>query len=106
MDMDHGAMSHAVGGHQHGTAGMIAKGTALSVGIKAGRHLVSTISKKPWLMIGIGFAAGYMVHKHRKGIIESANSVAGKGKDFVLNQKENLEDLVAERQEKSDDAAE
>ncbi|SCN47765.1 hypothetical protein BAZMOX_05068_3 [methanotrophic endosymbiont of Bathymodiolus azoricus (Menez Gwen)] len=43
--------------------------------------------------------AGYYAHKHRKDIIGSVNSATGKGKDFVLQQKENLEDLVAESKE-------
>ncbi|MCF7969819.1 MAG: hypothetical protein K9L22_01465 [Methylococcaceae bacterium] len=60
---------------------------------------MSKIVKHPLLLVGIGMVAGYYAHKHRKDIIASVNSVTGKGKDFVLQQKENLEDLVAESKE-------
>ncbi|MBE0468487.1 MAG: hypothetical protein IBX55_03145 [Methyloprofundus sp.] len=60
---------------------------------------MSKIAKHPFLLVGIGMVAGYYAHKHRKDIIASVSSVTGKGKDFVLQQKENLEDLVAESKE-------
>jgi hypothetical protein len=58
--------------------------------------------RNPWVLFGLGIAVGYMVHKHRKDIIGAANLVAEKGKDFVLQQKENLEDIVAESGESTD----
>jgi len=103
MKHSHGAgsdmatMSH---GSAHGAAAKdIAKGTVVSGTIHSGRRLVNRLYKNPWVLIGIGFAAGYLVHKHRKAIISSTNRVVGKGKDFVLTQKENLEDIVAEHEE-------
>ncbi len=63
----------------------------------AGRFL-----RNPWVLFGLGITVGYMVHKHRKDIIGAANLVAEKGKDFVLQQKENLEDIVAESSESTD----
>lgn len=64
---------------------------------------MSILAKHPVLVFGLGVAAGYYAHKHRKDIIDSATRLTEKGKDFVLNQKENLEDLVAECQESADD---
>jgi hypothetical protein len=40
-----------------------------------------------------------MVYKYRKEIVSSTTKVVDAGKDFVLQQKENLEDLVAETKE-------
>ena len=62
---------------------------------------MSNVAKHPVLVFGLGLAAGYLVYKYRKEIISSATSVVDAGKDFVLQQKENLEDLVAETKEES-----
>jgi hypothetical protein len=43
--------------------------------------------------------AGVLVYKYRKEIIAGATKVVDTGKDFVLQQKENLEDMVAETKE-------
>jgi hypothetical protein len=43
--------------------------------------------------------AGYLVYKYRKEIISSTTKAVDAGKDFVLQQKENLEDIVAESRE-------
>ena len=66
---------------------------------------MSILAKHPILVFSAGLAAGYYAHKYRKEIIDSATRVTEKGKDFVLNQKENLEDLVAECHESADDNA-
>lgn len=58
--------------------------------------------RNPWVLLSVGIAVGYMVHKHRKDIIGAANRVAEKGKDFVLQQRENLEDIIAESGESKD----
>ena len=50
-------------------------------------------------MIGVGLAAGYFTHKYRKEIISAADKAAEESKNFVLRQKENFLDLVAESQE-------
>jgi hypothetical protein len=60
---------------------------------------MSNIAKHPVLVFGLGIAAGYLVYKYRKEIIASTTKVVDAGKDFVLQQKENLEDIVAETQE-------
>ena len=60
---------------------------------------MSKITKNPVIVFGLGVVAGYMVYKYRKEIIASTTKVVDAGKDFVLQQKENLEDLVAEAKE-------
>jgi len=60
---------------------------------------MSLLSRHPVITFTLGLAAGYFIHKYRKEIIEAANEAAEKGKDFVLQQKENLADAIAETQE-------
>jgi hypothetical protein len=94
----HHATSMAAPLHHH-----LAKGAVLSTGLAkvtatSGSSFVSNFFRHPLIMFGLGIAAGYYIHKHRKEIIEAATLATEKGKDFVLQQKETLEDLVAEAQ--------
>ena len=67
--------------------------------VHSGRKLMSNITKHPVLVFGLGVAAGYLVYKYRKEIISSTTKVVDVSKDFVLQQKENLEDIIAETKE-------
>lgn len=64
------------------------------------RSLWRRLSRNPWVWFGLGVAAGILIHRYRKEIIATAVKVGEKSKDFVLQQKESLEDIVAETQEK------
>ncbi len=54
-------------------------------------------------MFGLGITAGFLVHKYRKEIISITSKTAEQSKDFVLRQKENLKDLLAETQEDAEE---
>ena len=108
MGQPHG--NHGVGGStsgQHTQAGhsliskiaAVATPAATAVCTHTGRGIMSNFFRHPLVLIGIGAAAGFYAHKYRKEIIGYTSSVTGMSKDFVLQQKENLEDLVAEGQE-------
>ncbi|MGD0959115.1 MAG: hypothetical protein ABSB19_04835 [Methylomonas sp.] len=56
-------------------------------------------AKNPLLVFGLGMAAGYFIYKYRKEIIAKTTQTLDAGKDFILQQKENLEDIVAETKE-------
>ncbi|GFO72389.1 hypothetical protein BJAS_P2592 [Bathymodiolus japonicus methanotrophic gill symbiont] len=84
---------------RHEVSNTLIKGAVMSAGAQTGKTIMSKITKHPLLLIGIGVVAGYYAHKYRKEIISSVTSVGDKGKDFVLQQKENLEDMVAESKE-------
>lgn len=90
--------------HNHGSKGSmakeIAKGSVTSATVHAGGKIVKNISKHPLVVFGLGIVAGYVVYRYRKEIISGTGKAVGAGKDFVLHQKENLEDLVAESKEK------
>ncbi|MDT8376064.1 MAG: hypothetical protein RQ867_04905 [Mariprofundaceae bacterium] len=67
--------------------------------IKPGGGIMSKIFRHPVVLLGIGAAAGFYIHKYRKEIIASAGKYTDLGKDYVLQQKESLEDLAAEARE-------
>ncbi len=98
------AHGHRAMGHITQHAGTVA-GMAAAANSPAGRGLMSILTRHPLVVFGLGIAAGYYAHKYRKEIIESATRLSEKGKDFVLHQRENLEDLVAECKECGDEAA-
>lgn len=78
---------------------------AAAVAAPAVKHtLIGRLVRNPWVLFGAGLAVGYLVHKYRQEIIDSAVRAGEKGKDFVLQQRENLEDLVASGKEAADDA--
>jgi len=92
-------MKHA--GHHHGAhaMGQIVKGSVASAAVKSGGKFMSRLTKHPVLIFGLGMVAGYAVFKYRKEIVSSVSKATDAGKDFVLQQKENLEDIVAETKE-------
>jgi hypothetical protein len=77
----------------------IIKQTMTTATVHSGRQLMNSITKHPVLVFGLGIVTGYLVYKYRKEIIASTTKVVDSGKDFVLQQKENLEDIIAETKE-------
>ncbi len=94
--MGHAAHAHHAG---HSMGKQVAAGTMASAAVNTGGKLMSKITRHPALVFGLGVVAGYMVFKYRKEIIASTTKAVDASKDFVLNQKENLEDIVAESKE-------
>ncbi len=85
-------------------AGMMATGMATGVAVSATKNnrsqgIMSLFAKHPVITFGLGLTAGFFIHKYRKEIIAAATGVTEKGKDFVLQQKENLADIIAETKE-------
>ena len=77
------------------------KGSMATATVHTGGKLMKNIAKHPLLVFGLGAVAGFLVYKYRKEIISSTTKVVDAGKDFVLQQKENLEDIVAETKEEN-----
>ena len=80
----------------------ITTGVAVSTINHTGRSIASTLAKHPLIMFGLGLTAGYFVGKYRKELISMAERTADQGKSFILRQKENLLDLIAESQENAE----
>jgi hypothetical protein len=82
---------------------LIAKGVATAVAattiVQTGKGVMTTLARHPLVMFSLGIAAGYLAHKYRKEIISITSKTAEQSKDFVLRQKENIKDLLAETQE-------
>lgn len=79
----------------------VVAGTLATATVNTGGKLMSKIAKHPVLLFGAGMVAGYFVYKYRKEIVASAAKTIDAGKDFVLHQKETLEDIVAEAKEEN-----
>jgi hypothetical protein len=84
-------MSHPMAGGAMMAAGGYAAGKGL---LGAGAGLV----RNPLLFLAAGVAAGYLLFKYEKEILSAVSKAAGMGKDFMLRQQENLDDLIAEAQ--------
>jgi len=92
-------MAHKHDTHNSSMSRQVIAGTLATATVSTGGKLVSKIAKHPILVFGAGIAAGFFVYKYRKEIISGATKSIDAGKDFILHQKENLEDLVAEAKE-------
>ena len=86
---------------------MMAKGfatvVAASTVINTGKGVMTTLARHPLVMFSLGLATGFLVHKYRKEIISAASKTAEQSRDFVLRQKENLKDMIAETQETTEE---
>lgn len=79
----------------------LATGAAVTAaaGLLAGRGLLRAVFANPLVMLTTGVAAGYLVHKYQREIIATAIRTTDMAKDFALEQKEKLSDLIEEAKE-------
>ena len=100
-------MPQMMSGAGHAMSHPMATGAMMAgAGFAAGRGLLGAgLLRNPLLLVAggvaVGLAAGFLAFKFQKEIVEGLSKVTGMGKDFVLEQKENLADLVAAAQEKA-----
>jgi hypothetical protein len=94
-------------GGQSSKIEVVAKGVATAVAattiVQTGKGVMSTLARHPLVMFSLGIAAGYLAHKYRKRIISITSKTTEQSKDFVLRQRENLKDLLAEAQEDTEE---
>lgn len=88
--------------HMMGSTNPVAHGAVLAAtGFAAGRGLLGgALLRNPWVMLAAGIAVGYYLHKHQDQIVLTLSKASGMGKDFLLQQKESLADLVEGAKEK------
>ena len=70
--------------------------------VQTSKGVMTTLARHPLVMFSMGIASGYFAHKYRKEIISITNKTIEQSKDFVLRQKENLGDMIAETMEGSE----
>ena len=112
--MNEEMMKHGAGMMGTGASMMshpVAKGAMMAAtGYAATRTLVGHgLLRNPLMLLagGIagGVAVGYLLHKHEKEVVLAISKAIGMGKDFVMQQRENLDDLVAEAKDTEAQAA-
>ncbi|BAO30333.1 hypothetical protein [Sulfuritalea hydrogenivorans] len=112
--MNEEMMKHGAGMMGAGAGMMshpVAKGAMMAAtGYAATRTLVGHgLLRSPLMLLagGIagGIAVGYLLRKHEKEIVLAVSKAIGMGKDFVMQQRENLDDLMAEAKETEAQAA-
>jgi hypothetical protein len=64
--------------------------------VETGISLSKTIARQPVVLLGLGMILGYMTHKYRKEIIAISSHTAEQGKNFIVQQKINLGEMLAE----------
>ncbi|WKJ92156.1 hypothetical protein QZJ86_08445 [Methylomonas montana] len=65
----------------------------------ASKNITRVLFRHPLVLLSSGAVTGYLTHKYRKEIVAIGTQTAMESKHFVLRQKENLLDLVAESRE-------
>lgn len=74
-----------------------------STGFVAARALganpLTAVLRNPLLLLAAGAAIGYVGFKYRKEIAQAVVKLTDMGRDFAAEQKENLDDLIAEAKE-------
>lgn len=94
-------MGNMMGGMGQMMSHPMASGAMMAAGgYAAGKGLLggAALLRNPLVLLAAGVAAGYLIFKYEKEIVQTAAKLTGMGKDFVLHQKENLDDLIAEAQ--------
>ena len=99
MMMNEGAM----GTLGHLMSKPVTQGAATGAAAAAGGVVGRTLLVNPLTLLAVGVAggvvAGYLLHRYRKEIALTVSKACGIGKDFALQQKESLADLIEEAKE-------
>jgi len=74
-------------------------GLIISNANQATKSIAQALIRHPLALFSTGFVAGYLTHKYRKEILVIGNQTATESKNFLLRQKENVLDFVAECEE-------
>lgn len=102
-DVEHGKKQPSIAMEHSSRGELVVKGVATTMAaaiiIETGKGVMTTLTKHPLVIFGLGISAGFLTHKYRKEIILVTRKTAGQSKDFVLRQQENIKDLIAESQQ-------
>ena len=81
----------------------VVMGLIISNANQVSKSIAHALIRHPLALFSTGFVTGFLTHKYRKEIITLGNQTAVESKNFVLRQKENLLDFVAECEEHAKD---
>jgi hypothetical protein len=85
---------------QTSTGELVVKSVATAVVataiVETGISFSKTIARQPVVLLGLGMILGYVTHKYRKEIIAISSHTVEQGKDFIVQQKNNLGEILAE----------
>lgn len=99
-------MPHMMSQAGHMMSKPMATGAMMAgAGFAAGKGLLGgALLRNPLTLLAVGaaggIAAGFLLFKYQKEIVAGLSKATGMGKDFALHQKENLNDLMAEAEDK------
>ena len=99
-------LPHMMSQASHVMTKPVATGTMMAAtGFAAGRGLLgNAVLRSPLALLAVGaaggIAAGFLLFKYQKEIVAGLSKASGMSRDFALQQKENLADLMAEAEEK------
>jgi hypothetical protein len=97
--------------HSHHAAGIqggsglgphLATGAMIVASSAPGRSALGRLLTHPLVMFALGATAGYFAYKYRKEIVDAAMRASEMGKDYVMNTRETLEDLIEEAKERAE----
>ncbi len=74
-------------------------GIVISGVTHASKSITGTLVRHPLALFATGVLSGYLTHKYRREIIVVGSRTAAESRNFLLRQRENLLDLVAESRE-------
>jgi hypothetical protein len=101
--MAHDHTHHAAGPHGgQGIGPHLATGAMIVASRSAGRGALGRLLTHPLIMFALGATAGYFAYKYRQEIIDAAMRASEMGKDYVMNTRETLEDLMEEAKERAE----
>jgi hypothetical protein len=101
--MAHDHSSHGAGSHGgHGLGPQLATGAMIVASSPPGRGALGRLFTHPLVMFALGAAAGYCAYKYRKEIVDAAMRASEMGKDYMMNTRETLEDLMEEAKERAE----
>ncbi len=86
----------------HGLGSQLSSGAMFVAASPAGRGALVRLITNPLVMFALGATAGYFAYKYRKEIVDAAMRASEMGKDYVMNTRETLEDLMEEAKDRAE----
>jgi uncharacterized protein (UPF0333 family) len=66
--------------------------------VQTGQNISKTLARQPVILFALGIAVGYFTHKYRKELIAITTHTTEQSKDFIVQQKNYLSEILAEIQ--------